>query len=119
MKNEKASHWHDIGTKIVREDGSKIFADWQTHFGTDKATFLDGLDWLGDDPLTESGKATRAIAPTEDGGILHLQVCHGLLTAYRHMDGTLYAGVRCYHTDPDGEKWYDLQKILLQTLDRV
>lgn len=99
---------HNFETKkmIVEKGDSKIFNNWNEFCGVSKEDFLRELEWLCEDPLTESGKLTRELGCLADGTLVRL---------FRAYDnGGCFSGFYFKNT---GRIWYG--KAGLSARDRV
>lgn len=67
---EKAKKAFEAKKKLVNENKSEIFKEWNKFSGITKEEFVKGIKWLEADPMVEVGgkeRASRAIGCKKDG----------------------------------------------------
>lgn len=114
--------------KIVLAGGSKILSNWQKHSTVTVKEFLEALEWLCKDPLTENGYMTREIALTPYGvkKLRRVTDVWGLVYFYDWYTGLIWSGEvferpsvtekeKCFF----GDTVKELQKISISCKDHI
>ena len=74
---EKAKKVFEAKKKLVKEDKSEIFKEWNEFSGIKKEEFIKGLKWLESDPMVLVGgkeRESREIGCKEDGGLVYGEI---------------------------------------------
>lgn len=74
---EKAKKIFEAKKKLVNEDKSEVFKEWNKFSGIKKEEFIKGLKWLESDPMVLVGgkeRESREIGCKEDGGLIYGEI---------------------------------------------
>lgn len=74
---EKAKKVFEAKKKLVKEDKSEIFKEWNEFSGITKEEFINGIKWLESDPMIEvdgEKRVSREIGCKEDGSLVYGEI---------------------------------------------
>ena len=74
---EKAKKAFEAKKKLINENKSEIFKEWNEFSGITKEEFIKGLKWLESDPMVLVGgkeRESREIGCKEDGGLIYGEI---------------------------------------------
>lgn len=125
-KGETTENGFNYKREIVLSGNSQILKNWTELTGISADEFLEALEWVCNDPLTEWGRITRKIGLTENG-IVKLDVVRTKAYTALYHNGRLWRGgffnVPCPKEykdfSKDGKTIRVNQKITLSCKDRV
>lgn len=123
---ETAENGFNYKREIVLSGNSQILKNWTELTGISADEFLEALEWVCNDPLTEWGRITRKIGLTENG-IVKLDVVRTKAYTALYHNGRLWCGgffnLPCPKEykdfSKDGKTIRVAQKITLSCKDRV
>lgn len=125
-KGETTENGFNYKREIVLSGNSQILKNWAELTGISADEFLEALEWVCNDPLTEWGRITRKIGLTENG-IVKLDVVRTKAYTALYHNGRLWRGgffnIPCPKEykdfSKDGKTIRVAQKITLSCKDRV
>ena len=74
---EKAKKVFEAKKKLVKEDKSEIFKEWNEFSGITKEEFINGIKWLESDPMIEvdgEKRVSREMGCKEDGSLVYGEI---------------------------------------------
>lgn len=105
------SRTYEIKKKIILNNDSKIFKNWNDFTGITQNDFLEGVKWLCEEEKDKNGKPVRTIGCSKDGKIVKLR---RIYDRYGEFEGFfLYEGTQ----DGYYERYRD--HVMLDPWDRV